>query len=496
MSPEEYSGGGLDDLPRAKIMRGLWLSVLAGAFGGAFYQLTIGVIFVGFALALGASNRQIGFLTSTMALGSLAQLFGSYLIQRTGRRRRLFLTSFLISRSLWVLIILVPLVIPEELANWRIPMVFAILLVSNVLHALGANAWMSWMGDLIPQDIRGRFFGTRQAATSATGMATGLLAARYMDWWETGVVAGSREHFLGFATLFGAAVLLGVLDVLLYRFIPHPEVHREAGSLSFARRLRGVLGNRRFRRLIFLFAWWNLATGIAVPFFNVYLREDLRLAYTTITWFGIIGGVVYITTSYFWGRVIHLVGNRLILALSFLIASLGPLLYIFTSPERTWPVLVAFVVGSAGWAAIFMISMNMSIALSPRKERSVYLACFAATTGVLSAGAYALGGQIAHWLEPVSFSLLGFPVAHLQVLFLISAVLRASCVLPLLAVEDVERPPEGYRVVRALETRLPFRVFLDAYRLLQTRARRRNRNARREGKPGNREHTAPENRDT
>ena len=96
----------------------------------------------------------------------------------------------------------------------------------------------------------------------------------------------------------------------------------------------------------------------------------------------------------------------------------------------------------------------------------------------------------------MSFSLLGFPVAHLQVLFLMSAVLRASCVLPLLAVEDVERPPEGYRVVRALETRLPFRVFLDAYRLLQTRARQRNRNGRREGKPGNREHTAPERRDT
>ena len=74
--------------------------------------------------------------------------------------------------------------------------------------------------------------------------------------------------------------------------------------------------------------------------------------------------------------------------------------------------------------------------------------------------------------------------------------LRASCVLPLLAVEDVERPPEGYRVVRALETRLPFRVFLDAYRLLQTRVRQRNRNGRREGRPKNREHTAPENRDT
>ena len=492
MSPRDLTTEELDALPRATVMRGLWLSVSAGALGGAFYQLTIGVIFVGFALALGASNRQIGFLTSTMGLGSLAQLFGSYLIQRTGRRRRLFTASFLISRALWVLIILVPLVIPEESAGWRVPTVFAVLVLSNLLHALGANAWMSWMGDLIPRDIRGRFFGTRQAVTTATGMATGLLAARYMDWWEADVVAGSHEHFIGFATLFGAAVLLGVLDILLYRFIPHPEVHREVGPLSFGQRLRGVLGNHRFRRLIVLFAWWNVATGIATPFFNVYFREDLRLSYARITWFGIVGGVVYIATSYVWGRVIHLTGNRFILALSFLIAAAGPLFYIFTSPERTWPVLLAFAVGSAGWAAIFMVSMNMSIALSPRKERSVYLACFASVTGVVSAGAYALGGQIAHWLEPVSFVLLGFPVAHLQVLFIISSVLRASCVLPLLLVEDVERPPEGYRVVRALETRLPFRVFLDAYRLLRVRSRRRNRNTHREAGRHTREHTTRE----
>jgi len=116
--------------------------------------------------------------------------------------------------------------------------------------------------------------------------------------------------------------------------------------------------------------------------------------------------------------------------------------------------------------------------------------------GTGTACAYALGGQIAEWLTPVAFSFLGFRVAHLQVLFVLTGILRASCVIPLLGVVDVERPPKGYVVLRALETRMPFRVFLDAYRLLQTRARRRDRNARKDGKPDTREHTAPENRDT
>ena len=184
--------------------------------------------------------------------------------------------------------------------------------------------------------------------------------------------------------------------------------------------------------------------------------------------------MVYILASYLWGRVVHLVGNKFVLGVSFLVAAVGPLLYVFTSPERTWPVLLAFIIGSAGWAAIFMLSMNMSIALSSRKERSVYLAWFAAVTGLVTAGAYVLGGYLADWLEPVAFSLFGFRVAHLQVLFILSGLLRASCILPLLAVHDVDRPPEGYRVLRALETRLPFRVFLDTYRILRLRTRRRS----------------------
>lgn len=86
-----------------------------------------------------------------------------------------------------------------------------------------------------------------------------------------------------------------------------------------------------------------------------------------------------------------------------------------------------------------------------------------------------LGGLIAEWLRPVSFTLFGFEVAHLQVLFVLTGLLRLSCLLPLIWVVDVERPPEGYVVLRALQTRMPFRAFLDTYRLLQLRVRRRAR---------------------
>jgi len=482
MPPRDLSLEELEALPRRTIMRGLWISIGASALGGAFFQLTIGVIFTGFALALGASNRQIGFLMGAMPLGSVAQLFASYIIQRTGRRRQLFMTSYLVSRSLWLLVILVPFVVPEEHAGWRVPAVFTVLVVSNLLHSLGNNAWLSWLGDLIPGDVRGRFFGTRQAITTGTGLVAGLLAARYMDWWESWTVEGSAQHFQGFATLFGGAVVLGVLDILLFHFIPHPRVHRDEEPVSFRRSLVGVLRNRNFRRLTLLFAWWSMATGVAIPFFNVYFREELGLDYMTITLFGVLSSVTLILMSFLWGRVVHLMGSKLILAISFCLAGIGPTMYIFTTPERIWPLGLAFMIGAMGWAATFMLSMSLVIATSPQKERSVYLAWFYCVIGVATAAAYALGGQIAHWLEPVSFTVFGFTVAHLQVLFLLTGVLRLSCLLPLLAVEDIERPAEGYLLLRALETRMPFRLFLDSYRVVRLgaeRARRRLRRARR-----------------
>jgi MFS family permease len=460
LTAEEFSA-----LPRHRLMRGLWVTVVAGALGATFFQLTLGTIFIGFALALGAKNIQIGFLTAAMPLGSAAQLLAGSFIQSTGYRRQLFTLSYLASRSLWALVIVLPF-LPEPWYQYRIHLLFALLVVSYILHAFGTNAWMSWMGDVIPADIRGRFLGTRQAITTAMASASGLIAARFIDWWKAGVAPGSPAFFEGFALLFGMATVFGLTDILLFHFVPHPRVRRQDQRVAVGTMLLTPLGDRNFRRFILTFCWWSIATGIAIPFFSVYLLKDLGLQYTTITIFEVASGVVTIAMSYLWGRAVHLAGPKAILVAAFLLAGLAPFFYLFTSPQVVWPVLGAYMVGSMGWSAVFVLSMNLSIALSPQQHRPHYLAVFAAITGAVTSVSYVFGGWLAHQLAPLHLQLWGFGVGNLQLLFALSGLLRASCIIPALAVRDVEAPAEGYVLLRALQTRLPFRILLDGYRLL------------------------------
>jgi MFS family permease len=463
--PQDLTAEQFSALPRSQVMRGLWVTVIAGALGSSFFQLILGTIFVGFALALGATNLQIGFLTAAMPLGGAAQLFAGSFIQRTGRRRQLFTLSYLASRSLWVLVIALPF-LPEPWYRYRISLLFALLVISNILHAFGTNAWMSWMGDIMPADIRGRFLGTRQAITTAMASASGLIAARFIDWWKAGIPPGSTEFFKGFAILFGIATVFGLTDILLFHFVPHPQVRRDARRVGLGTMLLTPLADRNFRRFILTFCWWSVATGVAIPFFSVYLLRDLGLPYMVITLFELASGVVTIVMSYFWGRVVHLAGPKVILVTAFLLAGVAPWFYLCTSPTVIWPVLGAYVTGAMGWSAVYVLSMNLSIALSPQPQRPQYLAVYAAITGVVSSVSYVLGGWLAHQLAPLHFELWGFDVGNLQVLFVLSGVLRASCIIPTLMVRDVEAPAGGYVLLRALEKRPPFRLLLYGYRLL------------------------------
>lgn len=467
--PRDLTASEFSALPRPQLMRGLWVTVLAGALGSSFFQLILGTIFVGFALALGASNLQIGFLTATMPLGGAAQLLAGSFIQRRGRRRELFTLSYLASRSLWALVIVLPF-LPEPWYQHRIGLLFALLVVSYILHAFGTNAWMSWMADIIPAGIRGRFLGTRQAITTGTASASGLIAALFIDWWKAGITPGSPAFFAGFAILFAIATLFGLTDILLFHFVPHPQVRRVEQRVGLGSMLATPLADRNFRRFILTFCWWSIATGIAIPFFSVYLLRNLGLQYTTITIFEVASGAVYIVMSYFWGRVVHLAGPKAILIAAFLLAGVAPCFYLFTSKTVVWPVLGAYVVGSMGWSAVFILMMNLSIALSPQQHRPQYLAVYAAITGAVTSVSYVFGGWLTHQLAPVHLHLWGFDVGQLQVLFVLSGVLRASCIIPALTLKDVEAPPNGYVLLRALQTRLPFRVLRHGYRLLGLRS--------------------------
>src|SRR5262245_63963070 len=85
--------------------RTLRLSLADAALSTTLQTLTTGVFLTGFGLAIGASQVQIGALAALPTLGNVAQIVGSYFIERTGQRKGLCIWSTAMARLIWFAIL-------------------------------------------------------------------------------------------------------------------------------------------------------------------------------------------------------------------------------------------------------------------------------------------------------------------------------------------------------------------------------------------------------
>ena len=183
------------------IRSSLKASTLDGVFGSILSSVTSGVLFTNFLLKLGASNVEIGLLSAVPMVANFLQPVGAYLSDRMTSRRRYNLFVFGLSRLLWLM-----LVLEIAWASWHhtegdqlLQWTLGIVLVANLLVALGSASWLSWMAALVPDQLRGRYFGFRNSASSLTGLVFVPLMGLGVSAWGGGTVQG-----------YGAFLCLGV----------------------------------------------------------------------------------------------------------------------------------------------------------------------------------------------------------------------------------------------------------------------------------------------
>ncbi|HUV39645.1 MAG TPA: MFS transporter, partial [Planctomycetota bacterium] len=413
-----------------QIRRGLGVSILAGAVGAVFYTQAgvLSLLFAGLALELHVSNPLMSVLVATLPLAATAEIVMAYLIHRTGRRQEFFAWGLILSRLLWLPIVLIPYYVPAAHPQLRVTALFALLMLSSVLTVAGGNAWGSWMGDLIPATVLGRYFGFRQIFTVLTQMLTGVLVGVYLDY-HTG--------FGGYVAVISMLLVFGIVDVVLFWWVPHPPMQRRDEKHTLIEMLRVPLADARYRKAIAFFALWTFTTGLLAPYIGIFQRGEkyAAMSFTTGYVYGAVAGLCLVVTSYYWGRLADRWNAKKVLFICLLIAVPPPFCYLFATPERTWPILLAIALGNVGWGGIFVVSIQMIIGLAPAKDRSMYLACQSAVMGVVMTVTYLAAGGIVKLLANVTWTVGPYTWRDLHILFLISGVLRLACLLPVKSLE-------------------------------------------------------------
>lgn len=372
-----------------KVRQGLNALLYEGICAQIMGALTGGAFLVAFALSIGASNKVIGLLAAIGPATQLLQIPSIVLIDRLRLRKLITVIAVFLSRFFWIAIALIPFVVSED---YKIPVFLICLFLFFGIGSVASCSFNSWIRDVVPEKIMGRFFSRRQAISTAVAAAVSIAGAIIVDLFSSGTVINSKVYSM----LFLIGTICGLIGVSFFRRVPEPRLAtpKSDGLLPL---LRQPFKNTNFRSLLVFLGMWNFAVNLAAPFFTVFLLKELRLSMAWVLALSIMSQMVNVLFLRIWGKLADRFSNKSILAVSGPLFMISIILWPFTTmPERyagTIPlVILIHVLAGISTAGVTLCAGNIAMVSAPKGEATAYLAVNALVSGIAAALAPLLAG--------------------------------------------------------------------------------------------------------
>ena len=425
---ELFDSAGMSQALRSSLYWGIW----AVSAGMLCFNVTTGAAWTGFQReVLGADDFQLGLIAAIPVAANVLQILFSFFMERKRNRRFLFLFFGIVGRSLWILIGLIPFFVPASLQMVRILATIALVMMVSMGNSFVGIGFGSLMGDLVPLRIRGQYFSARQRVALVAGILAGLLVSYVIDTMGT----------VGYSIVLILAGIAGIADICCFFFVKWPPM---AGSEtaeapeSPLKMISGVFKNKRYMRFCLFFTCWHFSVALSTPFNNVYLIEVMKLSFVEITLFTqIVSNLATVFSVTFWGRAIDRYGNKPVMRFVGAICMFLSGLWLFMQPGSVGMVIFFHFMTGLFWISIDLGQQNLYLALSPQKNRSVYIAVFSALANLCGiALGNTLGGALVQGpftaMAATGFSLAGIVLNKYHYIFLFSTILRIIVMLTLL----------------------------------------------------------------
>ncbi|MBW4606067.1 MAG: MFS transporter [Hassallia sp. WJT32-NPBG1] len=438
------------------IRTSLRASTIDGAFAAVYTITTTGILLSNFLVELHASPVAIGMLTSIPMLVNLIQPVGAYLSERITSRFRYSLWTNGPARLVWLILVLGIVAFSWGLVNSHqlVILTLGIVLVSNLFNGLGGASWLSWMAQIVPRRLRGRYFGLRNSVGSLTNLICVPLAGLAISKWYGGAIQG--YGVVVFVGIVSAIVSLGCqyfqLDINPQQQNTLPDGISENKALSIeavdsdlptentktnsdlalslnSSTANSILKDFNFLMFLLYFGSWVFAVNLSAPFFNYYLLDTLDIDVSWVTIYGSLRAGATLVMLILWGKLADKIGNRPILIFVGIVLAVTPLLWLLVGNSQLdiwlWLPLLHILLGIT-WAGIDLCNNNIQLGIAPVKNQAIYFAIAAAVVGVSGALGTTIGGFVAQ------FSIYG----GLLGLFAISVIFRLLALIPLAFVQE------------------------------------------------------------
>ena len=392
----DFLDEGLQDIPEKVRKKSLSLSVKDGCATGVAQN--IGDEYVTpYALILNAQPIHVGILHSvTGLLAPLGQYIGSKLMKRFSRKK-IVINFALMQGLMWIPIIILAILMYLDIARVYLPWLLILFYtITVVVGSIKYPAWFSWIGDLVSEKHRGKYFGLRNKLIGIVGLIVALIASFVLDFAkEAGMV------LVGFSILFigaGAARMFST-HFLKKEYAPKLKL-REDDYFSFKDFIKKMDNFGRFSVYLGLF---NFAIMIASPFFAVYMLEELKFSYITFMIVSLSSTAVYLLALPWAGSFGDKYGNKKLLGISNFLFVLGPIAWIFLK-DPVMLIAIPQIISGIANAAFVISSTNFVYDSTSQKHRALCLTYSNIFGGIGIFIGSITGGLILNYYHPSSIN--------------------------------------------------------------------------------------------
>lgn len=352
--------------------------------------------FVGiFAVKLGATDLQLGYLSSWPNLASVVATLGAAAAVAGARnKKRLIGAMFLVGRAAALGAAAVPW-FPEAARVWALIGFWVLQVFPNSAAGTALN---SFIADVFPAaSERGKAFAARNTWMTGAGMVIIPIVGWALD--------DLFPYPLGYQIMFVASFAVALLEIGFFLMMKEPgEPAAKSAPDVAAARMEDVptAGRGAYRRMpvgkVDWRAYWqtfshrpfllfvlcsipfHFTWQIAWPIFTRYQVTDLNMNNSWLSWITVANQLGQVAAFPLWARWSERFGTTAMLALAGVNLATAPFLTaLATTPGWLLPINIWTGCGVAG---VVLLVLNNQLEVSPVEGRTVYLAVHSALVSI------------------------------------------------------------------------------------------------------------------
>lgn len=370
-----------------------------------------------FAIAINTSNSLVALLGSISGLlGPISQMSSSRLMERYSRKK-IVLKAVLLESFMWLPFIAIAVLYFKGLILNLLPLLLLLAFAVQIFVAnMAGPAWFSWMGDIVDEDFRGRWFAKRNLILGFIGIILSLIASFFLDYFKKIEIV-----MVGFIVLFSLAMIGRLISWKLFKKQYEPKLKLKKGYYFSFWDFVVDAKKTNFGKFALFRTFLSFAQAIAAPLIAVYLLRTLKFNYTTYMIIILAGSVVSLFTLALWGKIADTYGNyKVILISSFLIPTI-PILWIL-SPNPIYLILIPSIIGGIAWTGFNLSAGNFIYDNVSAEKRGLAVSYKNMLIGIGTFLGAGLGAILIKYLTTEI-------IKPITIIFIISGILRMLAVL-------------------------------------------------------------------